>query len=282
MSDRTRQLENASQTSLGTAGLIVSGIVVNLLTDTIKDSIGRWSATLISIAFWVAIIGGNAILQRRQRRQDAAALAEKDRRIEDLRRRLAIDGLEVSLDSPPRKGLIVLVSQQPYKQLVARDVILHHLQPSPESPEKSTLQHLWLIHTTKPISEPQFPPESQSSWKNARDLHEEFKDQCTIHYPFVEIQNENDVAEVFRKAMNIYEDAKRTTNLQESDIVADITGGNKPMTIGLAFAGLPLERNLQYSGPVVGSPKVLIQVNFVQREASKLLHPDSAALAETA
>ncbi len=73
----------------------------------------------------------------------------------------------------------------------------------------------------------------------------------------VEIDNENDISEIFRRSMRIYEEATQDWNLPESDIVADITGGNKPMTIGLAFAGLPLDRDLQYSGPVAGSPKIL-------------------------
>lgn len=174
----------------------------------------------------------------------------------------------------PRLGLIVLVSQGPVDELPARGAIDHHLP---------MLRYLWLVCSRKPLKEPweagtqaepptKPRPKSQSSYTNAHTLYDRYRGEID-RVDILQIDDQDNPSEVFAKVQHAYQEATRL-GLRPEEIVADVTGGTKSMTIGLALAGIPASRDLQVMRPseyddygfaVRDAPShaTLVDVNFV-------------------
>lgn len=281
-------------------------LLTNLLNGNVQDmATGDWRLTaprLISIAGLVVLaVIGMLIGRRDERRLRAQARAEIEQAQKDLAQ---LEDLVTtpgqSRPSPPRRGLIASVSVQAYEELGARKAALHHCQPD-EAGRCQMLRYLWLLHTPKPEKEPApWPdrpkadhctgttpkprPAPQSSYKNAEQLGDEFRQRGVVVIP-VPILSEHDAREIFLQVMNAYQVAQDAYGLGDKDIVADITGGTKPTTVGVALAGIPTARDLQYlqqrggfvpGGPPGESDAMLIDVNFAH--FSDLWDPEIAEL----
>jgi|GEM_PF-3495016 len=177
--------------------------------------------------------------------------------LDEIRKRVATPS--VSVQSKPRRGLIVPVSKTNrkgdlYTSTSAFTASLYHCQPDDESGRCRVLKDLWLIHSSEPTSidteTPQVDDGTLTSFAVARLLRMDFaKRGVRVHA--VEIDSQNDAHGVFLRTMRVYREAEEEYGLKETEIVSDITGGTKPMTTGIALAGIPAARDLQYLEPIV-------------------------------
>lgn len=122
-----------------------------------------------------------------------------------------------------RRGLILLVSKH---QGSAPAAIQHHL-PS--------LTDCWLIA-------------SSESAAVAAELAQQFSsDTVTFHYGSPSFQvNGDEAASTYRVAKRIFSNEALAQGLNSTEIIADITGGSKPMTAGLVLAAVSERRPIQY------------------------------------
>jgi CRISPR-associated protein (Cas_Cas02710) len=126
------------------------------------------------------------------------------------------------LDKPnpaPRKGLIAFVSLTQRAHL-DRAVLYH----------RETLERLWLITT-------------QECQVRAAQLVAEYK-KNGVQVSVVPLSEEWDLIQAKETVDRIY--AEQLNGIAEEDIIADFTGGTKPMTVGMVFACLTPSRSLQY------------------------------------
>jgi hypothetical protein len=126
------------------------------------------------------------------------------------------------LDKPnpaPRKGLIAFVSLTQRAHL--DKAVLYH---------RETLKRLWLITT-------------QECQIHAAQLLAEYK-KNGIQIFVVPLSEEWDLIQAKETVDRIY--AEQLDGMAEEDIIADFTGGTKPMTVGMVFACLTPSRSLQY------------------------------------
>ena len=113
----------------------------------------------------------------------------------------------------PHRGLILLVSPNPTAAATAS--IESHLP---------VLQHCWLIA-------------SAESMVMAQKLADDFRGRVPHFYfgtPRYQVEPEQ-IQSTYAIVQTIVEDARKVL-LTETDLIADITGGQKPMTVGLALA----------------------------------------------
>lgn len=127
-----------------------------------------------------------------------------------------------------RLGLVVLVSSGPDPP--AAGAIAYHC-------EDNTLTHCWLV--TGP-GEGNF-----SSEKNAESLKALWEPKG-VHVETIELRNAFDAEEAFLKTQVVYEVAQTVHGLTVEDLIADFTGGTKPMTMGLVLATVERGIDLQY------------------------------------
>jgi hypothetical protein len=119
----------------------------------------------------------------------------------------------------PRKGLIAFVS------LNQTDHVNHAI-----SYHKIMLEHVWLIATPKSQ-----PTAAQVITEN---------DGSAVRFSLISLQEEWDIIKAKETINKIYNE--QLDGLTEEDIIADFTGGTKPMTVGMIFACLAPTRALQY------------------------------------
>ena len=146
--------------------------------------------------------------------------------------RMHISGREFRLPDQKR-GLIILVSNLNS----AIYAIRHHLG------ENGSLERVWLIPSNSQEQE-KFGPSSMR-------LAKEIETQCRALTAEVggnvkvEISSEvspGDAQDTFDHVNRIF----RIAGFTEDEIIADFTGGTKPMTVGMIMACLPRERDLEY------------------------------------
>lgn len=137
----------------------------------------------------------------------------------------------------PRKGLIILVS--PSNMHVPLSGIEHH---------QKKLSHCWLLA-------------SKESQPTADDLvkiiHQRWPQVKIADVKNMEV-NAHDVESTWKRVREIFTSLGPQNNLTERDIIADITGGNKLMTAGMALACMAPNRDMEYMyvprNPVDGEP----------------------------
>ena len=118
----------------------------------------------------------------------------------------------------PRKheGLIFLFTQKE----TAREAIRHHLP---------VLKHVWLIVT----------PQKQAE---AGEIVIDFPE---VSFSILPISNLYDTQSCYNVVRHIYEQGTQDVGISPKNTIADITGGTKPMTMGMIVAciegGLPIE-----------------------------------------
>jgi hypothetical protein len=160
----------------------------------------------------------------------------------------------VARPATPHKGLILLIS--PGNLDVPLQAIQHHQQ---------TLQHCWLIASRGDGQD------CLASQRTAGQLAQEIGRRwpsVETHYGSDYQADPDDVVSAWRLVDQIFASAS-TFGLSAQDILADITGGVKPMTAGMALACLAPERDMQYmktlrdeSGePQRGAPLTAMQIS---------------------
>jgi hypothetical protein len=133
-----------------------------------------------------------------------------------------------------KKGLIILVS----KLESAMFAIDYHFK------EKGTLEFVWLIPSSD-IQNDKFGPNTLSVAEALKKQCEELGRQsrrkldATIHKSGVSPADSQDTFEYVQRIF-------RQSNYNPSELIADFTGGTKPMTVGMIMACLPAERELEY------------------------------------
>lgn len=128
---------------------------------------------------------------------------------------------------------------------MALAAIKHHFQGEKDERATPTLECLWLLHSGPVEKEPDAP--YQSSYQNALQLETTYRPRLR-YIERLAIQDSDDPEEVFRRARDAYWRAGRLKLLPDQ-VIADMSGGTKSMTIGLAYAGVPTARDLQFMKP---------------------------------
>jgi hypothetical protein len=154
----------------------------------------------------------------------------------------------------PHKGLIVLVS--PGNLDVPLQSVQHHAQ---------VLQHCWLIASHGGGQD------CLASQRTAAELAEQIRlrwPQVQVHHGSDYQADPDDVVSAWKLVDQVYAAASQL-DLAATDILADITGGLKPMTAGMALACLAPERDMQYmktvrdenGEPQRGAPLIAVQIS---------------------
>jgi CRISPR-associated protein (Cas_Cas02710) len=249
-----RNLTTVSRRILG--GSILSVVVVGTLIGVAGNSVfdllhtsfklEAWQVTLFSLAaLFIVLLPVAALFNR---------ITAQLRRSRQL-------GLATERGVPPAPGLIVLISQPtPPKQITdlpAVAAINHHLHAA--EGQSPPLKHCWLIATAgKGGSEPY-------AWQIA-EIYSNHSSQVKC---YVRIIADSDSAQdTFDRMQDIYREAGRDPIcLKESDLVADCTGGTKPMSVGmaLAVAAQPSHR-LSYIPRDPAIPPLLVRIGFFTRD----------------
>jgi len=148
-----------------------------------------------------------------------------------------------------RRGLILIAG--PTKASNPRAIDYH----------KDALTHCWIISTDKSVD-------------TINDLIKQYSgNQVNIIYGRKYTVDANDLASTYQVVMSILTKEVQKEGLRSIDIIADITGGTKPMTSGMVMACLAQHTPMQYikvqrddQGQVVGNPSgepIQINTNFV-------------------
>lgn len=155
----------------------------------------------------------------------------------------------------PHKGLILLVS--PGNTEVPRIAIEHH---------QGTLLHCWLIPSEQSLS---------TADELVKEIHQRWP-EVRVHDVQRNLVDPEAVESTWRVVERIYAVDGPEVGLAEADIVADITGGLKPMTAGVALACASPHRNMQYvktvkrdehGKPIAGAPRVAVLITTPQTQS---------------
>jgi hypothetical protein len=148
------------------------------------------------------------------------------------KRRTAVGrvGINEGLKPERRRGLVVLVSSS---KAAAPDAIEYHLGGE-------TLRVLWLIASPETLAV-------------AGELAGRYRDRITaIRWGEDYVVDADRVEDTYRLVQRIFEEEAPHRKLAPQEIIADITGGMKPMTAGVALACLAHNRDMQYMVSVRG------------------------------
>ncbi len=171
----------------------------------------------------------------------------------------------------PMRGLIVLVSQGELENIPASEAIKFHYAPDAK---EHALDHCWLLRTPAPLKEADGP--AKSSWMNAQSLEEKYRGRVKMYLKNVEVDDPESVSMALAQA---YQEARKL-KLKENEIVADITGGTKMMSVGMALAGIAAGIDLTYlkarqlfpdgrANPGAGSDPVRVDINYFRKETGQ-------------
>ena len=139
------------------------------------------------------------------------------------RRMVGQVGISEEMKPKPRRGLILLVS--PHPSSTAPHAVEYHL---------GTLEACWLVA-------------SPDSVRMAEQLYEKYRDQIPyIAYGTGYTVEADEVEDTYTQVLRIYEQELPQRGLKPEEVIADITGGQKPMTAGMALACLAKNLDMQY------------------------------------
>ena len=189
-------------------GAALLAVIGNIITDLFKSYLGdsQWHLWLI-LGIVVALLAAVVYL----------AFA-----IGFLRARLFTRRAYAVLDIPrpaQRKGLIAFVSLNQRAHL--EKAIAYH---------REALEHVWLIATK----------DAEAAAYELKRSHE----TPQLSVDVIPLDNQWDLLRCREVVERVY--AERLGALTEEDVIADFTGGTKPMTVGMIFACLTPARKLEY------------------------------------
>lgn len=182
--------------------------------------------------------------------------------------------LDSSINTRPRRGLVVLMSPGNLEASAAVAAVRYHYRGENDERDTPTLEHCWLVTSPseppKPAPDGRIVKESGTAWANANELKTLYQDRIVMH--IVEI-DPNDPEDVYEKVAGALREAERN-GLAVGEVGADFTGGTKPMSVGMALAATTMGRSLEYmkarahdeSGRAIaasGSDPVALDLQFV-------------------
>jgi hypothetical protein len=130
--------------------------------------------------------------------------------------------LAEELKPTQRKGLILLVSPM---EAAAPAAIQHHLD---------TLEHCWILT-------------SKASLPTAVSLEKQYASQARrFHHGSRYVVDEDLIQSTYDMVVRILDEEAPRHGLAGDDLIADITGGLKPMTAGMTLACLARHCDMQY------------------------------------
>lgn len=194
-------------------GFLLSAIlvaaIVNIVTSILLAAIGSVWAVVVLLIVLAATVGfANLYMMMLRAAEKRGQLAILDKR------------------SPtPRRGLIVMVTRAP----TLRKAIDYHAG-SAERPGK--LEHVWLIVT----------PEMADQAKQLRAHAESRGVRCHE----LDLADEYDANGCYQLVRDVFQVHAQAHKLVPAEIIADITGGTKPMTAGMLLACDDLKQALEH------------------------------------
>jgi hypothetical protein len=219
-------------------GVLFLSVASNWVYDLARNPAGLFSAHSVGIAIALAIMLGSAygLYARNQRK---------------ILERVAIQAdFTESATVPRREGLIWLLSPGSVEHPAF--AILHHY--GKEVPH--TLEHCWLILTKGDRS-------VQEALEALEDRLRETNTVVRLHPVHIP---RPDVESTYRAVDRIYQEELVDKGLVPEQVIADITGGLKPMTTGMALACLLRDLDIEYveterdewGRPIDGTQRVVI------------------------
>lgn len=201
-------------------GPVISTVLVTMTISLLYDWLKEVGG-LSATAVLIAILGGITLLVI----YTYAILTS--------RRRRGMATRVIDIPNPPRfKGLIIMVSTP----AIAREAIEYH---------KEELQCCWLITT----------PEMKQRAEKLREQYEKA-------IPYVIIRPMADMYDTrgcYQLVRDILQQEALRLGLESTEVIADITGGTKPMTMGMILACLegkfPIEHVPTEFDPITVRPK---------------------------
>ena len=148
-------------------------------------------------------------------------------RLDQRRERVVQAVVDESRLSPPHAGLVWLFGPGRFDHLVS--ALKHHQQSGGAA-------HCWLV------MQENFPPVKKRFGELSQRLAEE-KLSTRLHLVYVE---QPDVQAAYEAVRAVFEREAAEEGLSPEQIIADITGGTKPMTAGMVLAALTTGRALEY------------------------------------
>jgi hypothetical protein len=189
-------------------GAVLVAVMGNMASDLLKSYVGDGR-----LGLWMILVVSSVILFLLVVAIYAAGV---------FRAMLTSRNVYRFLDKPnpaPRKGLIAFVSLTQRAHL-DRAIAYH----------RETLKRLWLIAT-------------QEAQARAAQIVAEYN-KSGVQISIVPLSEEWDLIKTKETVDQIF--TEQLDGLAEEDVIADFTGGTKPMTVGMVFACLTPSRSLQY------------------------------------
>jgi hypothetical protein len=189
-------------------GAVLVAVMGNMASDLLKSYVGDGR-----LGLWMIFVVSSVILLLLVAAIYAAGV---------FRAMLTSRNVYRFLDKPnpaPRKGLIAFVSLTQRAHL-DRAIAYH----------RETLKRLWLIAT-------------QEAQARAAQIVAEYN-KSGVQISIVPLSEEWDLIKTKETVDQIF--TEQLDGLAEEDVIADFTGGTKPMTVGMVFACLTPSRSLQY------------------------------------
>ena len=192
------------------SGLLVVGIASNLVYDLLMAPEGSWTVAWKSVVASLLLTGVAYLLYWHDRH---------------YRRRVMVDVDEGRL-APPRAGLIWLLGPGRFDHLLF--ALGHHQKGGGGT-------HCWLVmqHTEK----------VQHAFSQLSQELIERGISTRLHPVYIE---ELDVEAAYTATRGIFDREAREEGLQPPQIIADITGGTKPLTAGMVLATLTTGGEMEY------------------------------------
>ena len=236
--------------------LFVAGIILfAVLGNAVYDLVENWLQTPLAILLFSVVVLGLLLL------------------LFQAARRFLRPTLDANLNTHPRQGLVVLVSQGKLEETPALAAIRYHYRGEKDERPSPTLRHCWLVTSPQESPRPGATPPTpgfQTAWENANALKAMYVGQIDMHLVEVDPNNAEDVYE--KVAMSLR--AAERLRLPRSEVTADYTGGMKPMSVGMALAAATLGFGLEYMNarrhdeqgraiPAGGSDPVSLDLQYV-------------------
>lgn len=234
--------EPRTETIVGfVAGLLFFGLLTNLLYQLLLGDIPSLRS-LLTILLASAVLFSVAYVSYQSWVRKAGRIAFS---------------LEEDTPAPPqRRGLIWILTPSGTQHTMA--AIRHHYG---DGTQFNHLRHCWLIQqrNNAKVTQERHILETQLQAENIKlELH-------TVNIDGLS------VSATYAALLHIVEEQLTAEGLSSSQVVADITGGTKPMTAGLIFGALSTDTLLEYvetERDAAGNPRPeTARVVFVSRQA---------------
>ena len=201
---------------------ILLGIVGNATYDLVKGWWGTEEAALVfGLVALLVIVVGYWVLRM-------------------VRRSGYVEGVVA-----PRRGLVVLVSTGETADTPAFAAVQHHLGANGQA---GRLEMCYLIAGRRAADPDQEPP--SSSWSNAVALRSQLEERGK-RAEIIEVEAQ-DCEDVMRGVEGAWQRARSRDRLPRGEIVADLTGGTKQMSIGMSLACMKHGCDMEYLYPKEG------------------------------